>query len=52
MSELPSNEQIERTKELHANEVVDAELVNRVKIPKTDVSSQSTKIGSGTARTS
>jgi hypothetical protein len=50
MSELPSKEAIERTKELPANEVVGAELDNRVKIPKTDVSSQSTKVGSCTAQ--
>lgn len=46
-SELPSNEPVERTTELPVNEEVGAELDNRVKIPKTDVSSQSTKVGSG-----
>jgi hypothetical protein len=50
MSKLPSNEPIERTKELPANEVVGAELDNSVKLPKNDASSQSTKVGSGTAQ--
>jgi hypothetical protein len=46
--ELPSNEPVEKTKELPANEETGAELDNRVKIPKTvDESSQSTKVGSG-----
>ena len=44
MSELPSNEPVEKSKELPANEVVGAELDNRVKIPKTDLNSQSTKV--------
>jgi hypothetical protein len=48
MSELPSNEPVEEKKELLVNEVVAAELDNKVRMPKTDVSSQSTKVGSGT----
>jgi hypothetical protein len=48
LSELPSNEPVEKTKELPANEETGAELDNRVKIPqKVDESSQSTKVGSG-----
>jgi hypothetical protein len=45
MSELPSNEPVEKMKEMPANEEVGSELDNRVKIPtplaKTDASSQS-----------
>jgi hypothetical protein len=44
MSELPSNEPVEKQKEMAANEEVGAELDNRVKIPEKDVSSQSTKV--------
>jgi hypothetical protein len=47
MSELPSSEPVEKTKEVPANEEVGAELDNKVKIPKVDESSQSTKVGSG-----
>jgi hypothetical protein len=50
MSELPSNEPVEQTKELPAKEEVAAELDNRVKIPNTDVSNQSTKVGSGSVQ--
>ena len=46
MSELPSNEPVEKTKELPANEEVGAELDNKVRILKTEGSSQSTKVGS------
>jgi hypothetical protein len=34
MSELPSNEPVEKQKEMGANEEVCAKLDNRVKIPK------------------
>jgi hypothetical protein len=47
---LPSNEPVEQTKELPAKEEVAAELDNRVKIPNTDVSNQSTKVGSGSVQ--
>lgn len=47
MSELLSNEPVYRGKELPANEVVGTELDNRVRIPKTDLSCQSPKVGSG-----
>jgi hypothetical protein len=48
MSELPSNEPVEKKGEMPANEEVGSELDNRVVIPvsKTDLSSQTTKVAS------
>ena len=52
MSELPSNEPAERSPEMPANEEVGAELDNRVKVPKTHVGSQSTRVESEVAESS